>query len=121
MRYALSWFVNFSLLGLWSLAAWMVHAVAVWAVSNASALTGAASGVDGLRLPEWLVPWVPPEIVQVISSPLQGLAHVVERLLEAAPALAGGLTVATWVIWGIGSALLVLLGAGMPFLLDPHL
>ena len=39
--------------------------------------------------------------------------QVVESLLQAAPALAGGVTVATWAIWGIGSALLVLLGAGL--------
>ena len=110
MFYALSWFVMFSLLALWSLAAWAFHAVAAWTVSNAGALTGAASGVEGLRLPEWLAPWVPPEIVQAMTSLLSGLAPAVEGLLQAAPALAGGLTVATWVIWGLGSALLVLLG-----------
>jgi hypothetical protein len=113
MFYALSWFVVLSLFALWSLGAWVFHAVAVWAVSNAGALTGAASGVEGLRLPEWLAPWVPPEIVQAMNSLLSGLAPAVEGLLQAAPALAGGLTVATWVIWGLGSALLVLLGAGL--------
>jgi len=46
-----------------------------------------------------------------MSALLSGLAPAVEGLLQAAPALAGGLTVATWVIWGLGSALLVLLGA----------
>jgi hypothetical protein len=56
MFYALSWFVVLSLFALWSLGAWVFHAVAVWAVSNAGALTGAASGVEGLRLPEWLAP-----------------------------------------------------------------
>ena len=44
---------------------------------------------------------------------LSGLAPVVDSLLQAAPALAGGLTVAIWVVWGIGSVLLVLLGAGL--------
>ena len=117
MLYALSWFLIFSLLALWSLAAWAVHALAVWTVSNASALTGTASGVTGLRLPEWLAPWVPPEIGQAMTALLAGLAPAVEGLLQAAPALAGGLTVATWVIWGLGSALLVLLGAGLHVLL----
>jgi len=116
MLYALSWFVIFSLLALWSLAAWAVHAVVVWTVSNAGALTGAASGVEGLRLPEWLAPWVPPETVQAMTSPLSGLVPAVEGLLQSAPALAGGLTVATWVIWGLGSVLLVLLGAGLHLL-----
>ena len=44
MFYAISWFAVLSLLALWSLAAWALHAVAVWTVSNAGALTGAASG-----------------------------------------------------------------------------
>lgn len=117
MLYALSWFAIFSLLALWSLAAWAAHAVAAWTVSNAGALTGAASGVEGLRLPEWLAPWVPPEVAQAMTSLLSGLAPAVEGLLQVAPALAGGLTVATWVIWGLGSALLVLLGAGMHLLI----
>jgi hypothetical protein len=116
MLYALSWFVIFSLLALWSLTAWAVHAIAVWTVSNAGALTGAASGVEGLRLPESLAPWVPPEIVQAMTSPLSGLVPAIEGLLQSAPALAGGLTVATWVIWGLGSVLLVLLGAGLHLL-----
>lgn len=117
MLYALSWFFVFSLFALWSLAAWAVHAVAVWTVSNAGALTGVASDVEGLRLPEWLVPWVPPEIAQAMTSLLSGFAPVVESLLQTAPALAGGLTMATWVIWGLGSALLLLLGAGLHLLI----
>jgi hypothetical protein len=116
MLYALSWFVIFSVLALWSLAAWAVHAVAVWTVSYAGALTGAAAGVEGLRLPEWLASWVPPEIVQAMTSLLSGLAAAVEGLLQVAPALAGGFTVATWVIWGLGSALLVLLGTSLHLL-----
>ncbi|MBK7262361.1 MAG: hypothetical protein IPI03_11055 [Rubrivivax sp.] len=121
MLYALSWFLVSSLLALWSLAAWAMHAAAVWAVSNAGALTGAASeaasGAAGLRLPDWLAPWVPPEFAQALTSLLSGLAPAVESLLQAAPALAGGLTVATWVLWGLGSALLIVLGAGLHLLI----
>jgi hypothetical protein len=117
MFYAISWFAVLSLLALWSLAAWALHAVAVWTLSNAGALTGVSSGVtagvEGLRLPDWLAPWVPQEVAQAMTSLLSGLAPVVEGLLQAAPALASGLTVATWVIWGLGSGLLVLLGAGL--------
>jgi hypothetical protein len=117
MFYALSWSVVFGLLTLWSLAAWAFHSITVWTVSNAGALTGAASGVEGLRLPEWLAPWVPPEIVQAMTSLLSGLAPAVESLIQAAPALAGGLIVATWVIWGLGGVLLVLVGAGLHLLI----
>ena len=120
MLYALSWFLVLGLLALWSLAAWVMHAVAVWALSNAGALTGvasdAASGAGGLLLPEWLAPWVPPAVVQTLTSFAAGIAPAVESLLRAAPALADALTVATWVLWGIGSVLLLLLGAGLHLL-----
>lgn len=111
MFYALSWSIVLVLLALWSLTAWALHAVAAWTVSNAGALTGAASGVGSIAVPEWLAPWMPPEVAQWASQLMAGFAPLVDTLLQAAPALAGGLTVATWVIWGIGSVLLVLLGA----------
>ena len=121
MLYALSWILVCSLLALWSLAVWAMHAAAVWAVSNAGTLTGAASdaasGAAGLLLPEWLARWVPPEVAQALTSLLSGLAPAVESLLQATPALAGGLTVAAWVFWGLGGALLILLGAGLHLLI----
>lgn len=117
MFYLLSWGVVFGLLALWSLTAWAFHAVAVWAVSNAGGLTAATSGVEGLRLPAWLATSVPPEIVQAMTALLASVAPAVEGLLQAMPALVGGLTVATWVIWCIGSALLVLFGAGAHLLI----
>ncbi len=113
MFYVLSWFVVVALLALWSLAAWALNAVAVWTVSNAGALSGAASGASTMALPDWLAPWMPPEVAQWASQAMGGLAPFIDSVLQAAPALAGGLTVATWVIWGIGSVLLLLLGAGL--------
>jgi hypothetical protein len=117
MLYALNWFVVAWLIVLWSLAAWALHGVAVWTVSNAGALSGVASGVGAIRLPDWLASWVPPEIALSVSQLLAGLGPVVDTLLPAAPALAGGVTVATWAVWGIGSVLLVLLGAGLHLLI----
>lgn len=117
MFYALSWFVVLALLAMWSLAAWALHAVAVWTVSHAGALTGAASGASTIAMLAWLAHWVPPEVAQWASQLMAGLAPFIDSMLQAAPALAGGLTVATWVIWGIGSVLLVLLGAGLHLLI----
>ena len=117
MFYALSWFVVASLVALWSLAAWALHAVAAWTVSNAGLLSGAASGASAVALPGWLAPWLPPEIAQWASHLPAGLGPFVDSLIQAAPVLAGGVTVATWVVWGIGSALLVLLGAGLHLLI----
>lgn len=117
MFYAISWFVVVALLALWSLAAWALHAVGIWTVSNAGALSGAASGVGAIHLPEWLAPWVPPEVSQSLTALLSGLGPVVESVLQAAPALAGGVTVAAWVVWALGSMLLLLLGAGLHLLI----
>ena len=119
MFYALNWFVIASLIAAWSLVSWALHAVAVWTVSNVGAFSGAASsaGASAMALPEWLAPWVPTEIAKWASQLLAGLAPFVDSLLNTAPALAGGLTVATWAIWGIGSVLLVLLGAGLHLLI----
>ncbi|TDP62090.1 hypothetical protein [Roseateles toxinivorans] len=116
MFYALTWFVVVALLALWTLLAWALHAVAIWSVLNAGGLAGAAPGVGGIRLPDWLEPWVPPEVAQWVSQVLAGLAPMVENLLQAAPALADGVTIATWVLWGLGSVLLVLLGIGLHLL-----
>lgn len=117
MFYALSWFAVVSLLALWSLAAWALHAVAVWTVSSAGALTGAASGVGSMALPDWLAPWVPAELVQAMTQLAAGLGPLVDGLLQAAPMLAGGLTVVTWVVWAIGGVLLVLLGVALHLLI----
>jgi hypothetical protein len=117
MFYALSWFSVIALFALWSLATWAANAVAVWSVSNTGALTGAASNVGSFRLPERLAPWVPPEVAQAMTSALSGLAPVVESLMQAAPALASGLTIVVWVVWALGSTLLVLLGVGLHLLI----
>jgi hypothetical protein len=111
MFYAVSWVIVVSVLALWSLTAWALHTVAVWAVSNVGALSGAASGAGALSLPGWLSPWVPPELARSVTHWMAAAGPWVDGLLQSAPALAGGLTVATWVVWAVGAVLLVLLGA----------
>ncbi len=84
MLYALSWFAVASLLALWSLATWVLHAVAVWTVSNVGALSGAASGAGKLMLPGWLAPWVPPELEQALSLAKHRKARAFFETLDAA-------------------------------------
>ncbi len=110
MFYALSWLVVFSLLALWSLAAWAFHSAAAWTVANADVLTSGSGAIDALHVPDWLAPWIPSELAAAIASMLSAFAPAVETMLGWAPALAGGLSVAVWVAWGIGSALLIALG-----------
>lgn len=110
MFYAFSWFVVFGLLALWSLAAWALHSITAWTVSNAGVLTGGAGATEGLRMPEWLAPWVPPEFALALNSMVSAFTPAIEAVLGWAPALVGGLSVAVWVVWAIGSVLLVVLG-----------
>ncbi|MBC7938790.1 MAG: hypothetical protein H7Z19_03350 [Chitinophagaceae bacterium] len=109
MFYALIWFVVFSLLALWSLAAWAFHSIAAWAVENAGVLAGSPVPAQALRVPDWFAPWIPPELTLAFTSALSALTPAIESLLEWVPALAGGLSVAVWVFWAIGCALLVIL------------
>jgi len=117
MLYALSWFVVLALLALWSFAAWALHAVAVWSVSSAGALSGAASNTASFRLPDWIAVWMPAEVAQTVGALVVGLGPLIDTLLTALPALAGGVTVATWLVWGIGCGLLLVLGVGMNVLI----
>lgn len=117
MFYVLSWFAVASLFALWSLSIWALHAIAVWSVSNAGALSGAASGVGRIALPDWLAPWVPMELVQAMTRMVAGLGPLVDSLLQAVPAMAGGLSVVAWVVWAFGGVVLLLLGAAMHLLI----
>lgn len=110
MLYGFSWFVVFGLLALWSLAAWTLHAITAWTVSNAGVLAGGAGATEGLRMPDWLAPWVPPEFALALHSMVSAFTPAIEAVLGWAPALAGGLSVAVWVVWASGSVLLIVLG-----------
>ena len=110
MLYALSWSVMLILLALWSLAAWAFHSITAWTVSNAGELAGGPGAIESLRLPDWLAPWIPPEVALAFTAMLSALSPAIEAALNLAPALADGLSVAVWVVWGVGSALIIILG-----------
>ena len=110
MFHVLGWSLLLVLFALWSLTAWALHAVVAWTGANAGALTDGAAAAGSIGVPEWLAPWIPAELAAVLSSSLSALGPAVDWLLGLAPALAGGLSVAIWVVWGFGSLALVLLG-----------
>ena len=117
MFYALSWFLIFFFLALWSLTVWAANAVALWTIAQAGTWNGATVGAGSLALPDWMAPWVPPELAQALTAMLASVAPMVESLLQSAPALAGGITVAAWVVWALGGLMLLLLGAGLHMLI----
>ena len=110
MFYALGWLVVLSLLALWSLAAWAFHSITAWTVSNAGVLAAGSGVTQGLRMPDWLAPLVPPDLALALGSMASALAPAIEAVPGWAPAIEGGLSMAVWVVWGIGSVLLIVLG-----------
>ena len=117
MMYALSWFMILLLLALWSLSVWGLHALAVWTLSGAGQLSLPNAGAEALVLPAWLAPWVPPEWVEALASTWAAFSPAMEWLLQAVPLLAGGVSILSWVVWGLGSFLLLLLGGGLHLLI----
>lgn len=113
MFYALTWFAVLGLLAFWSLAAWAFHSMAAWTIANAGVLVGSSGPIEALRVPDWLAPWIPPELTLAFTSMLSAFTPAIKAMLEWAPALAGGLSVAVWVLWAIGAALLFLLGLAL--------
>ncbi len=110
MFYALNWFVVLSLFMLWSLAAWAFHSIAAWTVANAGALAGSAGALEALQVSVWLAQWIPPEYVVTLNSMIAAMGPSIEAVMGWAPALAGGLSIAVWTVWGIGAFLLVVMG-----------
>lgn len=109
MFYAISWFLVFGLLALWSLGAWAFHSIATWAFANAGILAG-GSPTGTLRLPDWIAPWIPPDLAQALTSMLSAFTPAIQSLIDWMPALGSGLSAVVWVVWGLGSALLIGLG-----------
>ncbi len=110
MFYALNWFVVVGLFMLWSLAAWAFHSLAVWTVANAGVLSGGAGALGALQVPGWLAVWIPAEYASSLNAIAAYLAPVVQAVVDWAPAMAGGVSMAVWTVWAIGAVLLILLG-----------
>ena len=113
MVYLLSWLLVALLFAGWSLLVWAVHALATWSLNSAGAAAVATEPGSLLSLPAWLAAWVPLDLLGALGDLVAWLGPWVAATLSAAPALATGLTVLSWVLWGLGSLLLLLLGAGL--------
>jgi hypothetical protein len=110
MFHVVGWSMVVILLALWSLAAWAFSALATWTAANADALTSSAVPITGLALPAWLAPFIPAEMSTAFTAMLANFAPVVQGALALAPNVADGLTTLVWVVWGVGSLLLVVMG-----------
>ncbi len=110
MFHLLNWIVVGSLLAAWSLTCWAFHALVGWTMAQAGTLSAGGFAAHGLSLPAWLAPWVPQDLAYGLASALASWGPAIESLLGQVPSLAGLMTVAAWLIWGVGAASLALLG-----------
>lgn len=109
MFFALNWSLVALLLAFWSLAAWVMHGLAVWVVTQAGALPDVAV-VQSMQLPAWLAVWVPQELIALFGALASSLGPMLQSLLQAMPSLGGLLTVVAWGVWGLGALFLLALG-----------
>jgi len=117
--------VTGSLLALWSLSAWALHAVAQWgaglAGANAAGATGGLAGVanqvGGLKPPEWLAIWLPPGAQEQWGAMVSTITPWVDYALAQAPGLVAWVAPAIWVVWALGGVLLLAMGGGLSALI----
>ena len=113
MFYAISWFISFTLMALWSLACWGLYTVAAWAVSSAGVLTDGNHAIGTIFIPEWLRGWIPPELAREFEALIAPAGPMIAAAIETVPALSGAVTVVGWAIWGLGAMTLVALAIGV--------
>lgn len=102
----LLWAVVAVLWGMWSAVVWACQAVLGALVSGAGHLP-----VGALAMPESWTRWLPQPVSESITQALETAQPWLQALVDGLPVLSGGFTVVAWVVWALGSALLLLAGA----------
>lgn len=119
--YLVTWLLVGLLTALWSLSTWAFHSLASWTVTalgaQAEGLPSLGARLSDLPLPAWLAPWVPEGLLQALAEVVDLLAPMLQYLLGLMPTLGDWLSPLIWLIWGLGTFLLLLLGAGLSLLI----
>jgi len=117
MFYTITWLLMALLLALWSVAAWVLHALAQWSSAQAGGMAGLPAQLGTLPAPDWLSLWLPLDMQASWAALLTSFSPLFESLLAFAPALLALLVPAIWLVWAIGAVLLVALGLGLTVLI----
>lgn len=100
------WAVVLALLACWSAFVWAANALLTALLSHAGQM-----GAGDWQLPASLAAWLPGAVADWLAGSLENLAPQLQSLLGWVPALAGGVTLLGWVLWALGTGLLLVLGA----------
>lgn len=121
MFYTITWLLMALLLALWSVAAWVLHALAQWSGAQTGAMAGLPTQLgtlpSTLSAPDWLSLWLSPGAQESWAALLTSFNPLFESLLAFAPALLALLVPAIWLVWALGAVLLVALGLGLTVLI----
>jgi len=109
MFFALTWFLALTLLTIWSVTVWVLHALVLWSLTQVGALADQPQQMKAL--PEWVTIWLPPDWMVAFKAITAAVLPVVDSALSVLPSAANWLTPLAWVSWGIG--LVILLGGGL--------
>lgn len=122
MLYAVMWSMVSLLFIFWSVAAWGVYSAVQWLAGLAPDKLEAATTAAGdatreavplLGMPEWMTVNLPQEIVEAWLVWAKALLLWLQSPLLNAPTLIDWLTPAIWIVWGLGTFLLLLIGIAM--------
>lgn len=95
----------------WTLGAWAAASLLGWAAGLATPGDAVELGgvVTSWSIPAWLTLWIDPAAIHAV---LGGVVWSLEQLQQGWPwisSMIGWLVPATWIVWGIGLAILLLL------------
>jgi hypothetical protein len=111
MPYAISWFLVFALLAIWSLGVWMFHVFAAWSITGVGALADHSQTIEQVVLPGWAALWAPSELLLVMKASAEAVLPWISAALSALPNAVGWLSPLSWLLWSFG--FVVLLAGGL--------
>ena len=109
MLIAMTWILAVTLLAIWSVAVWVLHALVHGSLTHVGALVDQPQHLEAL--PEWIAVWLPPDWVLTFKAITAAVLPVVESAFSVLPSAAHWLTPLAWVSWGLG--LVIVVGGGL--------
>ncbi len=111
MMHALIWSVVAVLLACWSLLSWAAHALVSWPGWRAGNPAAGSAWIEQLVLPAGLAPWLPAAAFETFKSAILASGPLLEGIVGWLPIAAAWIVTAVWVVWALGSVILLVLGA----------
>jgi len=105
--YMASWFFALALLAVWSACIWIAHSLASWSLTGIGAAVGQTQQMNRLPIPDWIVAWIPPDLVVTLKATAADVMPWVESALDALPSVGSWLSPLAWTVWGVGFVVLM--------------